>query len=149
MQGRQAGVVVDENDALQIGYLQSSHMRKLFDRFPEILLIDGTYNVNSHGMTLYCIMIEDGFGHGRVVFYVATTEEDALHLRKMLQCFKEKNPSYISTNVIIIDEDFSEWKILREELPNAVVLFCQWNVIKAMFKHLSDAGVDVMLPGMP
>ena len=46
------------------------------------MFIDGTYDVNGHGMPLYCIMVEDGYGHGRAVFYTATTEEDTLHLRK-------------------------------------------------------------------
>lgn len=32
--------------------------------------------------------------------------------------------------------------MLREELPNATVLFCQWHVIKAMFKQLSDCEVE-------
>ena len=87
-------------------------------------------------------MIEDGYGHGRVVFYAATTEEDTLHLRKLLQCFKENNPKFSSIQVVIIDKDFAEWKMLKEELPNAVVLFCQWHVIKAMFKQLTDCGVE-------
>lgn len=48
-------------------------MKRLFKKFPEILLIDATYNVNGVG-----IMIEDGFGHGGIVHYAATTEEDSL-----------------------------------------------------------------------
>ena len=70
------GIVVDVEEILQLCYIQTSHMINLFEKFPEIVFIDGTYNVNSHGMPLYCIMVEDGHGHGRVVFYAATTEED-------------------------------------------------------------------------
>ena len=58
----QTGVVVDEEHMLQLCYIQTSHMINLFEKFPEIVFIDGTYNVNSHGMPLYCIMIEDGYG---------------------------------------------------------------------------------------
>jgi len=79
----QAGIVVNEDNVLQICYLQTTHMKRLYSRFPEIMFIDGTYNVNGHGMPLYCIMVEDGYGHGRVVYYAATTEEDTLHLRKI------------------------------------------------------------------
>ena len=35
-QDGQAGVVVDENNLLQIFYFQSSHMTKIFDSFPEM-----------------------------------------------------------------------------------------------------------------
>jgi len=80
-------------------------MKNLFEKFLGIVFIDGTYYVNSQGMPLYCIMIEDGYGHGCVVFYAATTEEDALHLRKMFQYFKESNPKCSSIQVAIIDKD--------------------------------------------
>ena len=49
-------------------------MRKVFEKFPEVLLVDGTYNVNSIRMPLYCFMAEDGFGKGRVIFYAAVCE---------------------------------------------------------------------------
>ena len=39
--------------------------------------MDGTYNVNKAGMPLYSFMVEDGFGHGRVVFYGVVSEETA------------------------------------------------------------------------
>ena len=44
--------------------------------------------------------------------------------------------------MIIIDKDFSEYKALRQEFPNAVILYCQWHVIKALFKCLSDYDVE-------
>ena len=63
------GIVVNEEDTLEVLFYQSGHMKQLFQKFPEILLVDATYNVNGVGMPLYCLMIEDGFGHGRVVQY--------------------------------------------------------------------------------
>ena len=135
------GVIVDEEHTLEVLYFQTGHMSKIFRRFPEILLVDGTYNVNRQGMPLYCLMAEDGYGRGRVTFYAATAEEDALHLQKIMQSFKEENPTWSSVRVVIIDKDFTEWRVLKEEFPNATVLFCQWHVIKAMFKKVVDCGV--------
>ena len=40
--------------------------------------------------------------------------------------------------VVIIDKDFTELAILREELPNAIILFRQFHVIKCFYKALSD-----------
>ena len=96
------GAVVDEEHTLELLYFQTGHMSKIFKKFPEILLVDGTYNVNGQGMPLYCLMAEDGYGHGRVIFYAATAEEDALHLQKIMQSFKEANPAWSSIRVIII-----------------------------------------------
>ena len=81
------GVVVDENDTLTILFYQSGIMRNMFSKFPEIMFIDGTYNVNKLGMPLYCLMVEDGYGHGQNVFYAATAREDAIHLQKIVELF--------------------------------------------------------------
>ena len=47
-----------------------------------------------------------------------------------------------SVGVIIIDKDFTEYNVLKEEFPNSIVLYCQWHVIKALFKCLSDYDVN-------
>ena len=83
------GVVINEDYTLEVLYFQTGHMRNMYEKFPEILTIDGTYNVNGKGMPLYCLMVEDGYGHVRVIFYAATTEEDTLHLQKIMQCLKQ------------------------------------------------------------
>ena len=57
-------------------------------------MIDGTYNVNKSRMPLYSFMIEDGNGHGRTVFYTATIDESAQHLRAIIQAFKNSNPCW-------------------------------------------------------
>ena len=136
------GVVINEEDTLEVLFYQSGHMKQLFQKFPEILLVDATYNVNGVGMPLYCVMIEDGFGHGRVVQYAATTEEDVEHIRKIFQTFKDDNPSWTSVRVIVVDKDFTEWKVLKEEFPDATILFYQWHVMKAMFKKMVDCDVE-------
>ena len=46
----------------------SSHLVCLYDRFPEVVMIDGTCNVNASRMPLYSFMIEDGNDHGRTIF---------------------------------------------------------------------------------
>lgn len=74
--------------------------------------------------------------------YAATAQEDATHLQKIIQLFKEKNEKWESVSVVIIDKDFTEYKVLKEEFPNAIILYCQWHVIKALFKCLSDYDVN-------
>lgn len=91
--------MVDEDTLLVLDH-QSGQMSK---KFPEILFVDGTYNGNKLGMPLYCLMVEDGFGHRRNVFYAATVQEDATHLQKIIQLFKEQNEQWESVGVIIID----------------------------------------------
>jgi len=79
--GAKGGITVNENNEIATVSYQSGHMSALFEKFPEILLVDGTYNVNRARMPLYCFMIENGVGNDRNIFYSATAEESAEHLR--------------------------------------------------------------------
>ena len=120
-------------------YFASSHLLYLYEKFPEFLMVNGTYNVNSSRMPLYSFMIEDGYGHGRTIFYAATSDESAHHLTAIIQAFKMCNPSYERTRVVIIDKDFTELAVLKEEFRDSTVLFCQFHVIKCLYKAVSDA----------
>ena len=135
------GVSVTEDNVVAMVAFQSGQMTELFKKFPEILLVDGTYNVNRLGMPLYCFMVEDGFGNGRNVFYAATAEEDSTHLLHIIQSFKAFNPSWSDVRVIIIDKDFTELQALQQEFPQASVLFCQFHVIKCFFKQIVELDV--------
>lgn len=117
------GVVVDDDDNLCVLYYQSGLMSQFFKKFPEIVLVDGTYNVNKAGMPLYSFMVEDGFGHGRVAFYAAVSEETADLLQNVVHSFKEVNPTSDQIQVIVIDKDFTEHKILSTAFPQARYYF--------------------------
>jgi len=135
------GVTVTENNEIATVSFQTGRMSTLFEKFPEILLIDGTYNVNRAKMPLYCFMVEDGFGNGRNIFYSATAEESSVHLLNIIQTFKMFNPLWESVRVIVIDKDFTEMPALQQEFPQASILFCQFHVIKYLFKQIVELDV--------
>ena len=45
----------------------------------------------------------------------------ALHLQKIMQSFKEESSNWSSVRVIVIDKDFTEWKILKQEFADPKV----------------------------
>ena len=55
--GSKGGVIVNEANELSILYYASSHLVCLYEKFPEVVMIDGTYNVNASRMPLYSFMI--------------------------------------------------------------------------------------------
>ena len=135
------GITVNENDKVATMSFNSGEMSILFEKFPEILLVDGTYNVNRARMPLYCFMVEDGFGNGRNVHYSATAEEGSVHLLQIIQTFKSFNPSWFNVRVIVFDKDFTKLPALEQEFPQASVLFCQFHIIKYLFKQIVDLDV--------
>ena len=69
-------------------------------------------------------MVEDGFGHGRVVFYAAISEKTAEQLETVVKAFKEPNPASDCFQVIMIDKDFTEHKVLISGFPQTKILKC-------------------------
>ena len=92
------GVVIGNKENLCVLYCQSGFMAELF---PEIVLIDGTYNVIKAGMPLYSFMTEDGFGSGGVSLCAALAEESAECLEVIIHSFKEVNPTSNEIQVIL------------------------------------------------
>ena len=86
---------MNEENTLEVLYYCSGLMKNLFRKFSEILLVHATYNVNGVGMSLYCLMVEDAFGHRRVVRYAVTTEENTEHLQKIVRSFKDENSGMV------------------------------------------------------
>jgi len=43
--GSKGGVIVNDANELSIFYFASSHLLHLYEKFPEVVMINGTYNV--------------------------------------------------------------------------------------------------------
>ena len=73
------------------------------------------------------------------MFYAATTDESTQHLAAIFfQAFKQCHTSYANTKIFIINKDFTEIAVLKEEFPNTTILFCQFHIIKCFYKAVSD-----------
>ena len=90
-----------------------------------MLFIDGTYSVNKVEMPLYCFMIEDGFSNGQAVYYATGRHHP---FTKHDGFFKDCNPAWCETKVIIIEKDFGEWTALKITFSNATILFANFTL---------------------
>ena len=62
-------VEVDDGKNVDLVYIQTGEMRKQYNKYPEILFVDTTYNVNIEAYPLFTMMVEDGDGRGKPVAY--------------------------------------------------------------------------------
>lgn len=56
---------VDESSVLQTVAFQSRKMRRLFDAFPEVLLVDTTFGTNTNRYKLFSFVVHDINGNVR------------------------------------------------------------------------------------
>lgn len=124
--------ITDENKELQVLYVQTRQMHRMFEGYPEVLILDATYRTNKHRMPLFVFMVEDGAGASHVVAYAFVASEQQHVVTKLLETFVNENSKAACTNVVIVDKDFTEISAIRGAFTSRpAVQLCQFHVMKA------------------
>ena len=79
-------------------------MKSVFDLYAEVILVDATYKLNNLRMPLYLIMCIDCNGQNEIVLIFLTTMETEEAITKMVQTFKNTNPKWECTKVVMSDK---------------------------------------------
>ena len=133
-------VDVDASDNVELVYIQTSEMKEQFQKYPEILFMDTTYNVNLEGYPLFAILGEDGDGKGKPVAYCYLKSENKENLQKVLGYFSLHN-DVKDVRIVIVDKDLNEMNAIKECIPNATILLCKFHVMKYFKKKVSDLDI--------
>ncbi|OWY90355.1 hypothetical protein PHMEG_00041550, partial [Phytophthora megakarya] len=64
-------------------------------------------------------------------------------LRIACRQLEEGCPSFDNVAVIMIDKDFTELSVLKEEFPNARILLCHFHVVKYLQEEEIKAKYDL------
>lgn len=118
-------------------------MRQTLKDFPEVLLIDSTYNTTDNKMPLTISMVMDGHGSGRAVSYCFIANETMDMLTAVSKCLVSANPEAMSkTKCVVVDKDLSEIGAVKEVLgPDVSVQICTFHTQKAFkegTKNIAD-----------
>ena len=100
-------------------YYQDRHMMRMFERYPEVILMDATYNLNNNRMPLYLMVTMDGSGQSEIVMACVTQLETEDAIQQMIRCFKLHNPSWNKIQVALMDKDMVERNVIKQEMPQA------------------------------
>jgi hypothetical protein len=105
-------------------------MQRMFSAFPEIIFVDATCKLNDMRMPLYVMMVEDSLGQSEVAAVCLLNSDEKPIIVLFVRCFKENNPAFVNTKVIMADKDINERDVFKNEIPNAVLLICQFHVLR-------------------
>ncbi|RLN90505.1 hypothetical protein BBJ28_00014636 [Nothophytophthora sp. Chile5] len=137
--GNVARVYVDTDNVAQTITIQTAEQRRLFQRFPEVLLIDATHGTNNSRYKLFSFMVHDAFGHGQYIQHALIENESADNLTDAVKAFKLHNSMWEKVRVIVIDKGSSELSVLPKLFPLCTVLLCQFHVIKYIKTEIANA----------
>lgn len=58
---------MDEENTVKVVTLPTAHIRDIFARFLDVIVIDATFNTNKQHYKLFSVMVHDAYGHGQHV----------------------------------------------------------------------------------
>ncbi|KAE9201535.1 hypothetical protein PF002_g21503 [Phytophthora fragariae] len=120
--GNSAEIVVDsDTDVARIVTFQTAKMKRLFKAFPEVVLVDSTYDTNANRYRLFSFVVHDVFGKGQYVHHALVESENKV---RVLMTIHEKT-------------------VLKEEFPHARQLLCQWHVVTWLKKQAARMAASV------
>ena len=127
-------------------FFQDQLMKLNFDAYPEVLMVDATYELNELRMSLYLLLVVDSNGHSEIVATFLTTLETEEAITKMVQVFKTNNPKWSQTRVVVSDKDFTERTVFKKEFPSASLLICLFHTLRTLKREVSCEKLG-LLPG--
>ena len=68
-------------------------MRRMYDRFPEMLFVAAKYKLNDMRMPVCLFLVEDGNGESEIVAVWMVVDEDAVSITHPLSCLLYTSPS--------------------------------------------------------
>lgn len=115
-------------------------MQRMFSAFPEIIFVDATCKLNDMRMPFYVMMVEDSLGQSEVAAVCLLNSDEKPILELFFRCFKENNPAFVNTKVIINERD-----VFKNEIPNAVLLICQFHVLRTFSREISTEKMGISI----
>uniref|UniRef100_H3GWG3 ZSWIM1/3 RNaseH-like domain-containing protein n=1 Tax=Phytophthora ramorum TaxID=164328 RepID=H3GWG3_PHYRM len=143
--GNAAKIFVDDEKVLSSITLQTKHMRKVFEAFPEVLRIpslkedspDSSYQV-------FSLMAHDTLGNWQYVQHAIVENDRPETLRAALNQFKAHNARHPRIRALILPHgDSLALEELRASFPAARALYSQFHVVRALHQAIAEHGKDL------
>ncbi|ETN04687.1 hypothetical protein PPTG_23576 [Phytophthora nicotianae INRA-310] len=87
--------------------LVSKHMRRVYSRFSELLLVDCSHKTNRYNYQLLTFMAMNEFGEGTVVQQSLIEANGDWHMERTVEHFKRSHPTRIHLLRVIVNPDLS------------------------------------------
>jgi len=82
-----------ENEIKSI-FFQDERMKKMFELYPEVVLVDATYKTNNMRMPLFVMLVVDGNGETGIAGLAVIQSESIISTSSVFEALKKHNYSY-------------------------------------------------------
>ncbi|KAE9172750.1 hypothetical protein PF004_g27181 [Phytophthora fragariae] len=109
--------------------IQTWIQKQCFLEWGDSLVMDWTHGTNNLGYHLGSLVVTSATGRGVPVIDFLALDQKADTMERIMDFFKQRNPTWKKIKTIVIDKDFVEWRVLEKAFPNAKVLLCQFHAL--------------------
>eukprot|EP00794_Sanderia_malayensis_P013540 gene13540-14944_t len=136
-QGSSVEVAVDEQHNFKCIFYQDRQMKSIYNLFPEFLMVDATYKLLDLKLPVYVLLIVDGNGLSEIVGIFIVAEETEATIETAVNFFKENNPAWEQTQVIMSDKDFGERNVFSRCFPQAAMQICLYHALRTFRREVT------------
>lgn len=132
-----------EDNSLKGIYIQDARMKKYFELYPEVVLMDATYKLINRRMPLFIMLVIDGNGESQIaaLFIIRTENYDIV--MKMFNTFKSVNKNYRDIQIILSDKNFADRRAYKESFPDAKLQLCIFHVLQAFGRAITKSKMNI------
>lgn len=107
-------------------------------KYPEIIFIDGTYNLFKRGFTLMLIVTEDAYLETKIVSVGILANEQRDTLRWCMECFRNENIEVrLLIKCFMTDKDLTERSVIADLFPGIPTYLCLFHTLRTFGRTVS------------
>ncbi|XP_018645885.1 hypothetical protein Smp_167300 [Schistosoma mansoni] len=137
---RNSYVGIERNSSDQVTQITLARYEQVdvYRQYPEVVLLNAAYDVNSKGFSLFQFIVTDGFGCPRPIMYSVSTVQQKEELQILLNHFCGIVGSVDNTHTFIMDCAIVQLDVVQKVFPKARILLNPF-IIKESFTRKCDS----------
>lgn len=139
--GSSVEIVKDDKQRFKCLFYQDKQMKRVYNLFPEFLMVDATHKHLHSKLPVYSLFVVDGNGVSEIVAFFIITNDTKSLMEMALNVFKNKNPSWDSTLVII--SGFEERNVISSCFPYALIQINYHDVLSNFSQEVTAEKIGV------
>ena len=136
-QGSITEVIGDEDNNFNGLVYQDEYVRSIYNKFPEMIIVDATYKLLDLRMPLYLLLAIDGDGSSEIVGLFILAEETQSVIESAVTIFKRFNHRWTDTKVIMSDKDLLKGMHLKIVFPEASLNTCLYHTLRSFRREIT------------
>lgn len=126
---------------------QNERMKLFFERFPDLLMFDGTYCLNDRRMPLVSMEVIDGNGETHIAGLLIVRTESLDILDFVFERFQAANLKHDEIQGILTDKSLVYRNIIKERFGNAAHHLCIFHVEQIFNREIATKKRNISKAG--